>query len=55
MHMPGVDTDNREAARLITYRSAWLSDTQGADWGNHCRALPSQIHGWRGGEPVLSG
>jgi alkylation response protein AidB-like acyl-CoA dehydrogenase len=38
-----------EAARLITYRSAWLSDTR-TFGGNNCRSLPGQIHGRRGGE-----
>jgi alkylation response protein AidB-like acyl-CoA dehydrogenase len=33
-------------ARLITYRSAWLSDTE-ADSRNHRCSLPRQIHGRR--------
>ena len=39
-----------EAARLITYRSAWLSDTQGPTAGNHRGAVPREIHGGRGGD-----
>ena len=40
-----------EAARLITYRSAWLSDTQRTDRGDHRGAVPCEIRGRRGGQP----
>ena len=40
-----------EAARLVTYRSAWLSDQGRADPGNHRRALSREIRRRRSGEP----
>ena len=37
-----------EAARLLTYQSAWLSDTQGPTLGNPGGAVPCQVFGRRG-------